>query len=182
MEGAPPAVVVSADIGGLFELCLQELRAIAARRLRHDADPTLQPTALVNELFVRLADGGVLSIADRAHFLAIAARAMRAILVDRARSRLADKRGASVTVSLADIDPPAPEGRVDAVLLETALARLASLDPRQARMVELRYFGGLTIPETADVLGISEMTVKRDWQVARAWLRRELAGGVAAPA
>ena len=156
---------------------MAELRRIAARRLRRGYDPTLQPTALVNELFVRLADSGTIAFADRTHFLATASQAMRAILVDRARSRSAQKRGADVTIALDQFDPPAPAGGVDLFLLDLALTKLEALDPRQGRMVELRYFGGLTIPETAEVLGISEMTVKRDWQVARAWLRRELSGG-----
>lgn len=163
-----------ASFDDLFPFVYADLRRLAARRLGRVHQQTLQPTALVHELFVRMAKNPRAQFVDRTHFFAVAARAMRAILTDRVRARLADKRGAALTVSLADVEHAADPQAVDALALDVALARLEALDPRQAQVVELRYFGGLTIEETADVLSVSMMTVKREWRIAKAWLRREL--------
>lgn len=162
----------------LFPMVYDELRRLAASALKGErADHTLQPTALVHEAFLRLADLPDRQWQDRAHFVAVAARAMRRILVDHARARNAVKRGSGeIRVSLEDVDVPAGEGAdVDLVTLDEALSTLAALDERQARIVELRFFGGLTVDETAVLIDLSTRTVKREWQMARAWLRRELA-------
>lgn len=162
----------------LFPIVYDELRRLAASALRRErADHTLQPTALVHEAFLRLVDVPEDRWNDRGHFVAIASRAMRRILVDHARSRKALKRGhAEIRVPLDDVDVASSEsGGVDLVALDEALGRLAALDERQARIVELRFFGGLTVEETAALIGSSARTVKRDWHMARAWLKRELA-------
>jgi RNA polymerase sigma-70 factor, ECF subfamily len=160
----------------LFPIVYEELRRLAASALRRErTDHTLQPTALVHEAFLRLAETPGASWENRAHFVAVAARVMRRVLVDHARGRNALKRGnGEIRVPLDDVDVPAVGHDVDLVALDDALARLAMLDERQARIVELRFFGGLSVPETAALIGASERTVKRDWQVARAWLTREL--------
>jgi RNA polymerase sigma-70 factor (ECF subfamily) len=170
-------------------LVYDELRRIAAgyvNRERHGK--TLQATALVNEAFVRIVGERPRAFQNRSHFLAIAALSMRQILVQRARARRAAKRGgAPERVTLDDarvapgrmaagFDPPvttAP-GDVDVIALDRALTRLAALDPEQARIVELRYFAGLTVEETAEAVGASPATVKRHWAMARAWLKAEL--------
>jgi RNA polymerase sigma factor (TIGR02999 family) len=166
-------------LSALFPIVYDELRQAAAAALRRERpEHTLQPTALVHETFLRLADDSRVWWENRSHFLAIASKVMRRILVEHARGRNAQKRGSGeARRSLDDIDVPMPDaaGGVDLVALDDALARLASLDPRQARIVELRFFGGLTVEETATVIGSSPRTVKRDWQVARAWLKREMA-------
>lgn len=161
----------------LFPIVYRELRRLAAAALRRErAGHTLQPTALVHEAFLRLAGISTDRPIDRQHFVALAARAMRRVLVDHARGRNALKRGQSdVRVPLDDVDVPVASRDIDFVALEDALVRLADLDERQARIVELRFFGGLTVEETAVVIDASERTVKRDWQMARAWLKRELA-------
>ncbi len=162
----------------LFPLVYDELRRLAASALRRERQAhTLQPTALVHEVFLRMVDGTG-RWQDRTHFVAIAARAMRRVLVDHARARNAIKRGGGeLRVSLDDIELAADAATdVDLVALDAALGRLAALDERQARIVELRFFGGLTVEETAALIGASDRTVKRDWQMARAWLKRELAG------
>jgi RNA polymerase sigma-70 factor, ECF subfamily len=160
----------------LLPLVYAELRELAARLLRHErADHTLQPTALVHEAYLRLVDQRVGTWENRAHFLGIAAQAMRRILVDHARRRSATKRrGARVTLD--DAVAPSTGPSVDLLEIDAALSRLAELDPRQAQVVELRFFGGLSVEETAAVLGVGSATVKRDWTVARAWLHRELSG------
>ena len=158
----------------LMPLVYDELRRIAAGYIRRERPgQTLQATALVNEAFVRLASERPRSFENRQHFVAIAALSMRQILVQRARARKAAKRGGApdrVTLdeSLMATEPPG----VDVLALDEALTRLAALDPEQARIVELRYFGGLTVEEAADVVGISPATVKRQWAMARAWLKR----------
>ena len=161
----------------------QELRRLAAAYLRRERPgQTLQPTALVHEAYLRLAKDKPGRWQNRAHFCAIAANAMRQILVERARARGALKRGGGqprVTLvdgieAVAGKDGPAP---IDLLALDQALTRLAELDPRQARIIELRYFGGLSLEETADALEVAPATVKRDWSVARAFLARELDGG-----
>lgn len=163
----------------LFAVVYDELRRLAASALRGERpDHTLQATALVHEAYLRLADEPQARWENRAHFLAVAARAMRRILVDHARGRNAQKRGSGAArFSLEDIEAIAPEpnDHLDLVILDQALARLSVIDPRQGRIIELRFFGGLTVEETAAVVGASPRTVKRDWHLARAWLKREMA-------
>lgn len=163
----------------LFPLVYDELRRLAASYLRRERrDHTLQPTALVHEAFLRLVGAEDQRWESRAHFLAVAARAMRRILIDHARGRHAQKRGGKAAkVSLADLDQPAVDRDDYLIALDEALERLGRLDERQARVVELRFFGGLTIEEAAAVLGVSHATVERDWNVAKAWLHREVTGG-----
>ena len=158
-----------------------ELRRQAARALRReDAGHTLQPTALVHEAYLRLVDQRRVEWHNRVQFLGVAANAMRRVLVDHARGRHAAKRGGGAApLTLADADVPDAGSPgvagVDVLAVHAALERLAALDPDQARLVELRYFGGLNIVETAEALGVSPATVKREWAIARSWLRRELA-------
>ena len=156
-----------------------ELHRQAARAMRREANGhTLQATALVHEAYLRLVDQRRIVWRNRAQFFGVAAQTMRRILVDHARKQHADKRGGGMQqITLSDANQPAvadPGNSVDILALHDALDRLAALDPEQARLVELRYFGGLNIEETADALGVSPATVKREWAVARAWLRREL--------
>lgn len=163
----------------LIPLVYDELHALASRYLsRERRDHTLQTTALVNEAFLKLAGQREVDWQSRAHFFGIAAKLMRRILVDHARRDGRVKRGGGAPhLPLDDFDPPAPGAAVDPVdacVLDTALARLEALDPQQGRVVELRFFGGMTIEETAEVMGISPATIKREWAVARAWLYREL--------
>jgi RNA polymerase sigma-70 factor, ECF subfamily len=157
-----------------------ELRRHAERAMRREgAEHTLQATALVHESYLRLVDQRRVEWRNRAHFFAIASTIMRRVLVDHARARLTAKRGGHADrVSLSAAEPATPEGtdEADLLALHDALEKLTALDPDQARLVELRYFGGLTIEETAEALSISPATVKREWAVARAWLRRELSG------
>ncbi len=156
----------------LTQLVYPELRRMARDFLRHERpNHTLQPTALTHEAFLRLIDQRRVRWQGRAHFFAIAARMMRRILVDYARRRLAQKR-ATPKVTLDHV--AAFAGGVDLVDLHEALLRLEELDPRQGQIVELRYFGGLTVEETAEVLSLSPATVKREWSVAKRWLRHEL--------
>jgi RNA polymerase sigma-70 factor, ECF subfamily len=183
-----------AALGELTALLYQELRALAQRHLmRERPNHTIQRTALVNEAFVRLVNQQSVDWNNRAHFFALASSLMRRVLVDHARARLASKRGGGAQVlSLDEICAPrdADDDHVpsvsepehldsetddDITSIDAALQKLAALDPRQAQIVEMRYFGGLTIEETAQAAGISEATVKREWTLARAWLRRELA-------
>jgi RNA polymerase sigma factor (TIGR02999 family) len=157
----------------LLPLVYDELRAIAAQKMRSErADHTLQPTALVNEAFLRLVDQTRVQWQGRAHFCAVAASMMRRILVDHARRRDADKRGAGQRPVVLDeaFAPSGGQNPVDIVALDDLLNRLAELNERHARVVELRFFGGLTVEETAHALGISPATVKNDWRAARAWL------------
>ena len=140
---------------------------------------SLQATALVNEAYLRLVDAKNVAWHDRVHFLSVAARVMRRILVDHARERAADKRSGHRTV-LTDGVAPAHAVSVDSLVLGDALERLESSDPDLCRVFDLRYFGGFSVEETAAVLQVSEPTVKRRWSAARAWLGRELRGGVAA--
>jgi RNA polymerase sigma-70 factor, ECF subfamily len=158
-----------------------ELRRQAERAMRREGDEhTLQATALVHESYLRLVDQRRVEWRNRAHFFAIASTVMRRILVDHARARLSAKRGGGVApITLAGVARAGDDGTddVDLLALHEALQRLAVLDPDQSRLVELRYFGGLTIEETAEALSVSPATVKREWALARAWLRRELASG-----
>lgn len=163
----------------LIPLVDSQLRRIASRQLRREqANPILdRTTALVNESYTRLLGQQPVSWRDRAHFIGISSRIMRQILVDHARRHRAGKRGGGADHRpLTEEQPATPEGlgRVELLALHESLDRLADLDPRQARVVELRFFGGLTVEETAEVLGVSLDTVKRDWRNARLWLRREL--------
>lgn len=163
----------------LFELVYGELRALAGSMFRgQHSDHTLQPTALVHEVWMKMVDRTSLQARDRAHFMAIAATAMRQILIDHARAKRADKRGGGVGRVTIDeaMEPAAPDhGQpLDVLLLDEALTRLAALDGRQARIVELRMFGGLSVEETAEALSVSTRTVELDWRMARAWLSRAL--------
>jgi RNA polymerase sigma factor (TIGR02999 family) len=163
-------------LGKLIPMVYDELRRQAAGYLRRErSGHTLQPTALIHEAYLRLINQQNIDWQNRAHFYAIAARLMRQILVDHARKRQATKRGGS------DLKIPLEEamvissGRdVDLVALDEALTRLAALDPQQSRIVELRYFSGLSVEETAEALGVSSRTVRRDWNVAKAWLRQQI--------
>lgn len=162
----------------LIELVYPELRRIAARHLRSERDGhTLQPTALVNEAYLRLVEGTERQWQDRRHFFAVAAHVVRAILVDHARARRTQKRGSGrlplqLNENTAAVAPP----EVDALDLDTALQALESLDPQQGRIVELRYFAGLSIEETAEAMGLSTGTVKRGWVSAKTFIRRHLDG------
>ena len=160
----------------LYPLIYQDLRRVARGHLaREHPDHTLNTTALVHESYLRLAGGRAIEAGGRGHFLSIAARAMRRILVDHARKRQAGKRGGGVpTVPLDPSLHAAGQRAEDVLALDGALDRLARVDGRQARVIEYRVFAGMTIPETADALGVSPATVKRDWTLARAWLNREL--------
>ena len=160
----------------LLRAVYPELRRVAARQLRAErSGHSLQPTGIAHDVYLRLIDQQRVTWQNRAHFLAIAARLTRRVLVDHARRRAAWKRGLGIKpVPLEEVDVPAPGGDTDLVALDSALARLAVIDSRQARVVELRFFGGLSIQETASVLDISPATVKRDWESARLWLFEQL--------
>jgi RNA polymerase sigma factor (TIGR02999 family) len=160
----------------LMPIVYNELRQQAARYLRREQHGhTLQTTALIHEAYVRLVDQRNVQWQNRAHFFGLAAQMMRRILVDHARTKKRAKRGGSdVRVSLADATIPVQEQDLDVVALDEALTRLAEIDEQQSRVVELRFFSGLTVEETAEVMGISPATVKRDWSMAKAWLHREL--------
>ena len=179
--GEQPDAGVPQDPNELFTLVYAELRRIAAREMRRERPGrTLQTTALVHEAYLRLLKDASLSFESRAHFLGIAARAMREILIEHARGRGARKRGGgAVRLTLDDATAAVAAPDVDVLALDEALQRLACLDERHARVVELRYFGGLSVEETAAALDLSPATVKRAWTLARAWLYRELAGGPA---
>jgi RNA polymerase sigma-70 factor, ECF subfamily len=167
----------------LMDLVYPELRRIAASHLRRErAGHTLQPTALVSEAYVRLAQGPGRPWADRTHFFAIAARVIRAVLVDHARARKAAKRGAGVMpLTLSSIDARVSAPPVDVLDLDAALAELEALNAEHSRIVELRYFAGLSIDETAAALGTSPSSVKRGWLAAKTFIRRRL-DGAASPA
>lgn len=161
----------------LFAIVHPELRQLAARLLRHERrDHTLEPNAVVNELYLRLLGGQPVSFQDRSHFFAIAAQTMRRVLIDHARARVAERRGGvQQRVPLSDVDGWMAATSAEALLdLDAQLAALATADPRAARVVELRFFGGLREEDVAEVLGVSAITVKRDWKAARAWLAARL--------
>jgi RNA polymerase sigma factor (TIGR02999 family) len=162
----------------LTPLVYEELRRQATRYVRQERPGhTLQATALIHEAYLRLVDAKDVNWQSRAHFFAIAANLMRRILVDHARRRDAEKRGGSaIRLTLDDAVAAAGENEVDLLAIDEALDRLAAIDTQQARVVELRFFSGLSVEETAAALGVSPKTVKRDWSVARAWLRREIGG------
>jgi len=163
----------------LFRAVYNELHRQAARYLRHEHPGlTLQTSDLIHEAYFRLINQHDVEWQNRLHFFAIAAQQMRRILVDHARSRQAAKRGGSdIRLPLEEAMGVSAERDLDFVALDDALTRLAEIDPQQSQVVELRFFSGLSVEETAKVLRVSERTVKRDWHVAKAWLRRELSRG-----
>lgn len=162
----------------LVPIVHHELRRLARLQLRGERhNHTLQTTALVNEAFIRLVDLRRIRWQDRAHFLSLSARLMRRILVDHARSRNYQKRGGgAVNVALDDVLVASPERGADLVQLDDALEALARVDPRKSQVVELRFFGGLSVDETAEALKVSPETVLRDWRLAKVWLLREVSG------
>jgi len=171
----------------LMDAVYGELRKMARGYLRRErASHSLSPTALVHEAYLKLVDQQRVKWQNRAHFFAIAARVMRRILVDHARRDLREKRGGgAVHVELENAEglpQDTPVDVVDTLALNRALEKLEELDPDQARVVELRFFGGLTVEETATVLAVSPATIKREWAMAKSWLYRELTGGAAPPA
>ena len=166
-----------AALDQLIPLVYHELRKLAASYLRRKAGPhTIQATALVHEAYVRLADQSTISMENRAQFFGLAAKIMRDILVDHARKRLAAKRGGEqLRLSLTEVERFGHKPEVELVALDDALKELAATNPQHSRVVELRFFGGLTIEETSQVMSLSHATTERYWSFARAWLRRELA-------
>jgi RNA polymerase sigma factor (TIGR02999 family) len=168
----------AAALEQLLPVVYRELRRIAASQLKRErGDHTLVPTALVHELYMRLVDQRRVTWENRAHFFGLAAQLMRRILVDHARAHHAGKRGdaaARVSLDVGVEEAQNPTGPEDVLAIDRALERLAMLDPEQARIVELRFFAGLTVEETAHVVDRSPRTIKREWRLARAWLFREL--------
>jgi RNA polymerase sigma factor (TIGR02999 family) len=164
-------------LGDLMPLVYEDLRRVAAGYMRREAlDHALQPTALVHETYVRLIDQRQVKWRNRAHFFGMAAGMMRRILVDHARKRRAEKRGGAlerVTLEAEEVAAGGPK-EIDVLALHESLERLAAFDPQQERVVELRYFAGLTIEETAEVIGVSTATVVREWTIAKVWLRADL--------
>lgn len=176
-----------AALTALLPLVYEELRSLARRHLRHErGSHTLQRTALVHEAFLRMVEQKEVDWESRTQFYGIASQMMRRVLVDHARRRSAAKRGdgaphVDLDAVLQDegeeLPPLAQETAIDFAVIDDALKRLEALDPQQGRLVELRFFGGLSIKETADVIGVSSATVKREWAIARAWLQREITAG-----
>jgi RNA polymerase sigma factor (TIGR02999 family) len=160
----------------LFSIVYKELHRIAAAYMRRERPThTLQPTALINEAYLKLVDKPTMNWRNRAHFYAVAAKIMRRILIDHAREHAAQKRGGgNEKLALEEGLVHEEERDVDLVKLDEALSAFEKIDPEKSRIIELRFFGGLSIEETAEVLSISASTVKRDWRTARAWLRRSL--------
>jgi RNA polymerase sigma-70 factor (ECF subfamily) len=171
-----PDATPAPEVSEVLPLVYDELRQLARRYMKRERPGhSLQATALVHEAYLRLLKDKRRPWRNRAHFFAIAASSMRQILVERARARGAAKRGGSrVRVSLADVGAPEKDSALDVLALDDALGRLAAFDPQLARLVELRFFAGLSLEEIAGTLGSSLATVKRNWNVARAWLRREM--------
>jgi RNA polymerase sigma factor (TIGR02999 family) len=161
----------------LIPIVYDELHRLAENHLRKERPGhTLQPSAIVNETYLKLVDRPAGNWQNRVHFFAVASRAMRQILVDYARRRVAQKRGGGEVLSGIDTEAMTLPPKVDVIAVDNALEKLAALDSQQAQVVELRFFGGLTIDETAQALHTSRASVNRKWVVARAWLHRELAG------
>ena len=160
----------------LMPLVYNELHRIARRAWnQYPGSDTLQPTALINEAYLKLANADSATFQDRCHFFAVASKAMRQILVNHAKSRLSAKRGGgAVNVSIDDVQPAVHQEADEIVALHIALEALSSVDPRKSTLVEMRYFGGLSIEETAAAMGISIPTVNREWRLARSWLIREM--------
>jgi RNA polymerase sigma factor (TIGR02999 family) len=167
-------------LGALVPVMHRELRRLAHYHLKSErADHTLQSTALVNEAFLRLLGSQPVELQNRSHFIAVASRLMRQILVDYARSRSASKRDGGCRIALENLaDLPGAED-MELVALDQALDELSRFDARQARIVEMKFFGGLSAPEISEVLGISRATVDRDWATARVWLHRQMSGTAA---
>ena len=184
-QGETTQLLIALDSGDpavadrLYRLVYDELRGLAERHFkRQPADHTLQPTALVDDAFLRLIDQTRSEWQSRAHFMAVAAKAMRHILIDHARQRGRQKRGGDLCrVTMDEAVTPIAARDPEILDLDEALQRLARLDERQARIVELRFFGGLTVEAVAHVLDVSKTTVESEWRMARAWLRRELSNG-----
>ena len=183
MESSQATQIVNAIASGdrtgadrLFSLVYSSLRDLASRYLRGEKrDHTLSPTDLVHEAYMKLIDQTRVEWRGKTHFLAVGAQAMRRILVDHARSRRRAKRGGGrVRIALNEQVAISPQRHEDVMALDEALAKLAEVDPRQATIVELRFFGGLNVAEVAEVLGVSKRTVENEWTAVRAWLRREL--------
>lgn len=163
--------------GRVVELLYEQLRQIAARRMRSERDAhTLTPTALVHEAYLRLGGESSQGYESRNHFLALASQAMRRVLVDHARARLAHKRNGGVRTEMPQ-DIPDTRDDASTLALNEALDELARLSSRQAQVIEMRYFGGLTESDVADVLGVTRRTINRDWQMARAWLHARMTRG-----
>jgi len=160
----------------MIPLVYAELHTIARRAWNRDPrNSTLQPTALINEAYLKLAHAENASFQDRCHFFAVASTAMRQILVNHAKSRLSGKRGLGLAnVSLDEVNPAVHQEAAEIVALHEALEALHDVDPRKSTMVEMRYFGGLSIEETAEAMGVSVATVNRDWRLARSWLIRKM--------
>jgi RNA polymerase sigma-70 factor (ECF subfamily) len=166
----------------LTPMVYDELRRVARRHMRRERDGhSLQTTALVNEAYIRLFDIRRMEWQNRAHFFAVSAQLMRRILVDYARRHNLKRGSGFMQVSLHDADLIDPGRDVDLIMLDGAMNSLAEIDPRKVQIVEMRFFGGLSVEETAEVLRISPITVKRDWRAAKLWLYRELTGSVDAP-
>jgi RNA polymerase sigma factor (TIGR02999 family) len=162
----------------LIPLVYQELRRLAAYHMQQErSGHTLQATALVHEVYLRLAGSEKLDLRNRAHFFAVAAQVMRNLLVDHARARNCAKRGGGATLPLDEALTLAAADSEELLAIHDALDELARMDPRQSRIVELKYFGGMSIEEIAAVLDLSERTVKREWQMAKAWLYERVSGG-----
>ena len=165
-------------VSQLMPLVYEELRRLARGYVNRERAQTLQPTALVHEVYMRLLKDKKKDWRTRAHFVVIAALSMRQILIERARARAAEKRGGDrARVTLDEGLIATDSDTVDLLVVDAALTRLAEINPRQARLVELRFFGGLTVEESAEALRVSVATVKRDWAVAKAWLQREISRG-----
>lgn len=162
----------------LFSLVTQELRQIAHAHMRKEGiNHTLQTTALINEAYLKLVDQKNVQWQNRSHFFAIASKVMRRILLDYAKTRLRDKRGGgAIHVELEDAYNISVEKSKELIALDDALNRLAEVDPQKSQIVEMRHFGGMSVEETAEVLGIAPITVMRHWNLAKAWLRREIVG------
>jgi RNA polymerase sigma factor (TIGR02999 family) len=172
-----PSVVDREALDDLFSLTYEELRRLASSVRRHDRNASLSPTALVNEAWLKLAASPGFRSASPLHFKRIAARAMRQVLVEAARRRQSDKRGGNGDLRMVTFDEALDQVVAtsrDLLALDTALDSLAQINPRQAVMVESRYFGGLDVAETAALLGVSEATILRDWRVAKAWLAEQI--------
>ncbi|HEX7678051.1 MAG TPA: sigma-70 family RNA polymerase sigma factor [Thermoanaerobaculia bacterium] len=168
-----------AALDRLLPIIQTELHAIARGHLRHErADHSLEPSALVNELYLRFVDQDRVNWRDRAHFFGVSAQIMRRILVDHARRKQSAKRGGELTrITLSEALGGTEDDKVDLVFLDDVLTRLGEIFPQQSRVVELRFFAGLTVEETAEALGISTATVSREWTMAKAWLRRAMTQG-----
>ncbi len=177
LEGGELGAIVAdrRTLDHLFSVTYEELRRLASSVRRDDPGVSLSPTALVNEAWLKLASSPPFALTSRLHFKRIAARAMRQVLIEAARRRNAGKRGGGAPlVTFDDALEQKPSDSEDLLTLDAALEQLAQVNPRQAIMVESRFFGGLDVAETAELLGVSEATVLRDWRAARAWLSREL--------